>query len=302
MKFSSAIVFLSTIASVVAVPASLLKHARRLEENADAAEDEYAFLQGYSLKLLRCKSGETYVSPVDGSYEYSSVVFRLCPNECSNDAKYGCDSGYGDYVVGLNSFAAAYLEAKRDDMQGDDDANDWKFEEFGECRNWEADKDAEMEEGAAFYVGPACSDDSTGVKMGFFTDETCETPSESVSFEDISNGVSLPYATGGLIGNGCESCYGANDKGEMELSEMCTNLYTYSGKCESQMETFHYMGKQEGACETVSSLMPATKSSSNGAGKAIGWVFFALVVVGAAAFGYMQFKKKQDEKRTGLMA
>lgn len=301
MKFSSAVVFLSSIATALAVNPNLLKHARRLEENAEA-ESEYAFLQGYSVKLLRCKAGETYVSSVDGSTEYSSVVFRLCPNECDNNAQYGCSSGYGDYVVGLNTFAALYLEDKRDDMQGDDDANDWKFEEFGQCQQWEADKDAEVDEDAVYYVGPECSDDSAGVKMGFFVDAACSEPSESVSFESISNGVALPYSSGGLIGTGCESCYGVNDKGEYELSEMCTNLYMYSGKCESQMETYHYMGKQEQACETVKSMMPASKAKKGGAGKAIGWIAFSLIVVGVAAFGYMQFKKKQDEKRTALMS
>lgn len=304
MKLSSAIVLLSSVASAVALKASpkLLQSARKLDQNA---ESEYAFLNNYHMKLIECKSGETYVSPVNGVTEYSSVVFRMCDTDCDNDSTYGCTEKYGDYVIGLNTFAQEYLEQKRDEMQGDDDVNDWKYEKFGECQAWEMDKDTQMydENGEAltFYVGPACSEDEKSVRLAMFTDAYCQTLSETVTFEDISNGVSLPYSSGGLIGYGCESCYGANDKGEYELAEMCSNLYMYAGKCESQMESTHYTGKQEASCEYITSLMPASASSSK-AGAAIGWTIFALVIVGAAAFGYMHMKKKQDDKRAGLMS
>jgi hypothetical protein len=281
----------------------LLKVARKLDQNA---QDEYAFLNNYKLKMIQCKTGETYTNPVNGLQESESVVFRLCDSECDNDAAYGCSTKYGDYVVGLNSFAQMYLEEKREDMQGDDDANNWDFGRFGECQQWDVDKDVELEEEEegvelAFYVGPACTDDGTDVKIGLFTDQYCTVPSEKYTFEQISNGVSLPYSDGGLLGKGCESCYGANDRGEYELSEMCTQLYAYAGKCETNMETTHYMGKQEGQCEYISSLMPA-RVSKNKAGPAIGWTILALFVVGIAAFGYMQMKKKQDDKRASLMS
>jgi hypothetical protein len=305
MKFSSAFLLLSSVTSSVALKASssMLKVARRLDQNA--AESEYSFLNNYHLKLVECKSGEPFIDTQTGNTEYSSVVFRLCDTECSNDSQLGCSANYGDYVIGLNTFAQMYLEEKRDDMQGDDDVNDWKFEKFGECQKWDVDKDVEFDEedaDVAFYVGPACTSDEKSVRLALFTDEYCQTLSEKYTFETISNGVSLPYSSGGLIGYGCESCYGANDKGEYELSEMCTTLYMYAGKCESNMgENTHYMGRQEGGCEYISTLMPASASSGK-AGAAIGWTIFALVIVGAAAFGYMHMKKKQDDKRAGLMS
>jgi hypothetical protein len=307
MKFTSAIVFASVITSALALPASLLKHARRLEQNQEQ-QNEYTFLQGYSLKLLRCKAGETYISPVDGTYEYSSVVFRLCPSECDSSTVGGCKEGYGDYVVGLNTFTAAYLQAKREEMEGNDnnnqDGGNWKMEELGECRNYEADKDAGLDEDLAFYVGPACTEDSTGVSINMYLDETCQTPSTEYTFEQISNGVSLPFASGGLVSDNCESCYAENDRGEFELSEMCTNLYQYSGKCETLMAdgTYHYMGKNEEACETIKAILPMSAKKGGKAGKVIGWCVFALVVVGIAGYAYTQHKKKQDDKRAGLMA
>jgi hypothetical protein len=174
--------------------------------------------------------------------------------------------------------------------------------EFGECREFEVDGDADGGENyqQQYYVGPACSEDGTGIKLDFFTDEACTKTSEEVTFEDISNGLALPYSSGGLVSNGCESCSGYNDNGEYELSEMCMKLYENAGKCESKMEAYHYSGMQEGSCEVIQAMMPVQKS--NKAGKAIGWTFFALVIVGAgfAAFTLIK-KKKNDEKSFGLM-
>lgn len=308
MKLSTAVFALvSLVSSVSAVgpmraSAGLLKAARKLEENGEDQEEEneYSFLGDYSLKLLSCKSGETYINPENGEYEYSSVVFRLCPaDSCSNDASGGCSSGYGDFVVGLNSFVQEYLEAKREEMQGDDGFN---MEELGECREYEVDQDAddENENAYQYFLGPACSEDGTDIKVEMYLDEDCSQVSEETTFEEISNGVSMPYESGGLVGYGCESCMAYNDNGEYELSEMCMKLYENSGKCESSMDTFSQYGKQEESCEFIESLVP--KKSGVGAGKAIGWTFFILVVLGGGFVGWTMYKKSKDDRTQGLMS
>lgn len=303
MKVSVAAFLLSTLVgttSAMRATANLMKAARRLEENQQQEEEEFAFLGNYKLKMLACKSGEKYVNPEDGGYEYSSVVFRLCPADtCSNDSANGCSSGHGDFVVGINTFVQNYLEDKREDMQQDDA---FKVEEFGECREYEADQDGNDNGEEVFYfVGPACSEDGTDIVLDLFSEETCVTKSE-VTFEEISAGVSLPYTSGGLVSKYCESCKGYNDNGEYELSEMCMRLYENSGKCESGMETFHYSGQNEASCEFIEALLP--KQKKGGAGKAIGWIFFLLVVAGVAAVGYTVIKKKRgsDDKSFGLMS
>lgn len=308
MKFSTAILFLIN-ASVVAATspmratANLLQNARKLEEAAqDEAEDEFAFLGNYNLKMLYCKSGEAYVNPQDGSYEYGSVVFRLCPTSgnCDDTSSTGCSKGYGDFVVGINSFVQSYLEAKKEDMQQDDSFN---VDEFGECREYKADQDIDDDsiKNTQFYVGPACSSDGTTIVLDMFTDEDCKTKSTEVSFETVSNGLSLPYTTGGLVSNYCESCTATNDNGETEISEMCTNLYEFSGKCESNMESSHYSGKNVASCEFIEALLPKQKKS---AGKAVGWVFFTLVILGASFAGYSFYKKRStgEDKSFGLMS
>jgi hypothetical protein len=99
-----------------------------------------------------------------------------------------------------------------------------------------------------------------------YMDKTCQTPSSEYTFDQISDGVALPYSDGGLVADDCETCYYENDRGEMAMSDKCTNLYMYSGKCETNMAEgmYHYMGKQEGACDVIKSMFPAavTKKGS----------------------------------------
>lgn len=304
MKLSIAALSLAYFASSVSaadelhVGVGFMNAARRLGDDA-AAESAYVFLEEYDLKMLACKSGEVFTNPTTGATEQSSVVFRLCPNStCSDTSNHGCTSGYGDYVVGLDSFVQYYLESKRDDMQVDDS---FKVEDLGECRKYEGDKDAaNYQEGVYYYVGPGCTSDGTGIKVELYSDEYCKTPA-TISFEEISNGISLPYSTGGLVSTYCEGCGGYSDKGVYQVEDVCLNLYELAGKCETKMSTFYYSGKVETGCSTVEALVPRSAKSSGKAGKIFGWLFFSLVVVGAAAFAFTTLKKKKDEKSFGLM-
>ena len=295
MNFSIASLFLfATVAS-----ARVMDVARRLDQAAE--ENEYAFLGSYNLKMISCIANEPIVNQATGESEYNAIIFRLCPStgECSDASNKGCGAGYGDYIVGMNTFVNEYLEQKRDEMQADDN---FKIEQLAECRQYNADKDGEYAD-SVFYVGPACTADGTGIRVAMFTDADCSILEESVTFEDISAGISLPYAEGGLISQSCESCYSVNDNGEEGLNEMCMGLYEQAGKCEAKMESTHSSGKVETACEVINALIPKTKKS--GAGKVIGWLFFAMVVVGLVGFAFTAMKKKnakEGDKNFGLMS
>lgn len=299
MKFALT-VFVSLLASTQAkigpATAKLLKSARRLENNEE--EEEFAFLMNYNLKMIQCKAGESIRNPEDGEYEYNAAIFRLCPEGCDSDNEYGCESGHGDFVIGLTSFVQAYFEDQRDNMYFDDN---FKVDEYVECREYEMENDDGNQNQMAYYIGPACTDDGKDVRLQVYYDEACSMVPEDVTFEDISNGWSLPYEEGGLVSQNCLAC-AEYDDGNYELKEMCEQLYQNSGKCETNMESFHYYGKQEGSCEYIESLMPAKKSSGSGA-KAFGWVVFILVVVGAfSAYAMWWKKKKAGQTSDGLMA
>ena len=296
MNFSIATFFLfATVAS-----ARVMDSARRLDQAAE--ENEYAFLGNYNMKMITCNAAEVVVNAATGESEYGAIIFRLCPStgECNDASGKSCGAGYGDYIVGMNTFVQEYLEQKRDEIQADDG---FKIEELAECRQYNADKDSEYADGV-YYVGPTCSADGTGVRVAMFSDEGCMTLEETVTFEDISAGISLPYSEGGLISESCESCYSVNDNGEAGLNEMCMGLYEQAGKCESKMETFHAAGKTETACEVINALVPKSKKSG-AAGKVIGWLFFAMVVVGLVGFAFTAMKKKsakEGDKNFGLMS
>ena len=149
MKLSLAALSLVSAVSVtsaikpIRASAGFLKSARKLEaDEEEEEEEEYSFLGNYKLKLLSCNNGAQYKNPENGEYESSSVVFRLCPasNECDDEGTLGCKTGYGDYVIGLNSFVQEYIEDKQEDMYNDDN---FDMKEFAECREYEADQDAD---------------------------------------------------------------------------------------------------------------------------------------------------------------
>lgn len=300
MKFATTVLALAGLVSSAAAlsPAkrNLLKAARRLEDqnnnnnnnNNQQDEDEFSFLMGYELKLIGCKAGEQVRNPENGEYENSAVIFRMCPEGCDSDVATGCSSGYGDYVVGIQTFVQAYFEDQRDNMYYDDN---FKVDEYAECREYEQENDDGGNQGQAYpyFIGPACTEDGLDVKLELYYDEYCTQVPEEVTFEDISNGWSLPYGDGGLVSTNCLSCK-EYDNG-YALKEMCQQLYENSGKCETEMESFSYYGKQEGSCEYIETLNP--KASSGGAGKAFGWVIFILVVVGAFSAYVMWWKKSK---------
>jgi len=76
-------------------------------------EESLYFVRSYSITLLGCIQGATVVNYENGEQQSSSVYFRLCPTDtCSTYNEMGCDSGYGDYVVGINDFLEAYFEGQ----------------------------------------------------------------------------------------------------------------------------------------------------------------------------------------------
>lgn len=275
---------------------SILSKSRKLNDGDDAEEEEYAFLQNYKMKMVSCKAGEMVKNQENGEYEYNAIVYRMCPSsgDCDDDKETGCKEGYGDYVVGLNTFVQAYMEEQAENM-GDDD--NFRLDEYAECREYENDNDDGN--GYAYYIGPACTEDGTDVKLELYYDEACTQVPEDVTFEDISNGWTMPYSDGGVVSTSCGSCMDVNDDGEYELREMCERLYEESAKCETEMEYYGYYGKQEGACEYIETLLPS-KSGSGSLG------FLAFIVIIAAFGGYAFWWKKKKAANSaaasGLMS
>jgi hypothetical protein len=249
----------------------------------------------YTLKMISCNAGETVINAENGEYEYSAAVFRLCPTEsgCDSDNTRGCDAGYGDFVVGLNTYVDAFFEDQRDNMQWDDN---FQVDEYAECKEYEVENDGDDANNPyanyQFFIGPTCAEDGLDVKLAVFSDETCMTESE-VAFEDLSNGWALPYSSGGIVSTKCTDCLSYNDdEAAYELREMCQELYENAGsKCETNMEYYSYYGQNVQGCEYITEILPALKSSG-GAGKVFGWLVFICLVGGVA--GYIVWWRKSE--------
>ena len=91
---------------------------------AEQANADYTFLAGYSIKYQGCHHVQQWNDYADEENDVKIATkrlarFRLCPaDQCSNDKSAGCTSKYGDYVVDMDTFVEAYLQALEDDQEG----------------------------------------------------------------------------------------------------------------------------------------------------------------------------------------
>jgi hypothetical protein len=93
----------------------LLSHARQLDQaNADYSD---TWVSGYSLKFMGCHHISQWNEEADGEEDVRIVTkrlvrFRLCPSDFC-DSNSGCSSGYGDYIIDMSTYIAAWFEAKQ---------------------------------------------------------------------------------------------------------------------------------------------------------------------------------------------
>ncbi|KAG7361039.1 hypothetical protein IV203_036139 [Nitzschia inconspicua] len=101
----------------------ILSRARRLgEENGEEQGIDMTWVKNFSIKFQGChyvqqfndqrrEGGGEGNAASDGVQLHQLVRFRLCPTKtCSSKNSQGCNSKYGDYVVGLDTFVNAYFE------------------------------------------------------------------------------------------------------------------------------------------------------------------------------------------------
>jgi len=279
----------------------VLAKARRLDEgNGDDGgqggdADMEAFLMDYSIKLMSCIPDQV-LTDADYNDHFGVVVFRLCPaNKCSDDK--GCSSGYADFAVDIGTYVDAFLEDQADNMNWDDNFDGG---DFGSCTQFDGQNDD-----AAYYVGPGCTEDGTGLRMALYEDQYCQYESQT-SFETVSNGWSLPYSSGGLVSTECLAC--TEDDGQMR--EMCLDLYEYSPfRCEAEFDFQHYYydtnfemykyGQDTTGCNRIKNYMRPRSAFSSDVVWTDAILAVMLLVVTAAGYAwYSQWweKRKYQEK------
>uniref|UniRef100_A0A7S1BM50 Uncharacterized protein n=1 Tax=Corethron hystrix TaxID=216773 RepID=A0A7S1BM50_9STRA len=333
---------------------SLLKAARKLEDGND--EIDYTYVANYSIKFQGCHHVSQWNAEVDEDNDVRLQTvrlarFRLCATgSCSNSKTAGCSSGYGDYVVDLNTFVESYLQDKQqteeyncqvaeensgcdaDDVddqdtcqysyymsqgldyciENEDGEEEFDAQEYAQCAQveFEAGNDddnrrrkLEEDEEVQYFIGAYCADQGGEIRLGLFTDDTCTEMSET-SYSSLSGGSSLPYSTKSLISEECISCREPNDdenqdgddaEDEDQVKEICEQVYSYAGKCETNMNIAYPSTSGcnyiEGIKITRNDGVIRTESTraSKGASVAIGLFATTAILLGAYVY-YLKSK------------
>lgn len=206
----------------------MIRHATRDLADAKQGDDYYYdqygnykenWVSGYSIKFQGCHHisqwNEAAESEDDVRITTKRLVrFRLCPSgSCDSKSSSGCTSGYGDYILDMNTFLEYYFEAKEtyqafqcnylstyvcDCSYSNDEEKClyYCFEENGMASvcmagtnyNDDASKgenfnletymectqsNYEDANGNPLYIGPYCSNQGGGILLGVFTDDLC---------------------------------------------------------------------------------------------------------------------------------
>jgi len=168
---------------------------------------------------------------------------EVCEQQCYNDAGL-------DYCV----------EVEYDD----DTVEEFDLEEYLECKELEVNNN--KNNNYQYYIGPKCSRDGSSINLGVFTDENCMFATNDGIFEKYNYVDSLPYSSESIIGDECISCLDLNDAnddgGQVELTELCQEMYEQSGKCEQDMSGIYY--PNNGGCDYINNILPAISKVYSG--------------------------------------
>lgn len=126
MKFLYALASLLSMASAIDILVqsdlgqNLLSHARCLDQDAEA---DYTWVSGYSFKFQGCHNIKQWNDDADNNSDVCIATKRLvwfhqCPStQCLSNKAAGCDSGYGEYFIDLNTSMNFYYKAKQRNIE-----------------------------------------------------------------------------------------------------------------------------------------------------------------------------------------
>eukprot|EP00977_Amphora_coffeiformis_P004913 scaffold1049_cov168-Amphora_coffeaeformis.AAC.7 len=98
----------------------MLSSARRLDGQE---EIDFGWVANFDIKYQGCHHIKQWNEEADGQddvriYTKRLVRFRLCPSgTCSSTSAGGCSSGYGEYIIDMDTFLESYVEARRQDLE-----------------------------------------------------------------------------------------------------------------------------------------------------------------------------------------
>jgi len=97
----------------------LIANSRKLGDNKNQ-NNQFNWVSGYSLKFQGCHQIKQWNENANDKNDIKIstkklVRFRLCPTSgCSDTKAAGCNSGYGDYIIDMDTYLSYYYEAMKE--------------------------------------------------------------------------------------------------------------------------------------------------------------------------------------------
>ena len=224
---------------------------------------------------------EAYYDAVQDYNQFKCEYIQNYECDCEDDDGKGDD--FDRDICEYECYVANGVEdicAERNPYN-DDEQEEERFDlaEYVECQaaNFENNNnnrrlDNAQEEEIEYFVGPYCAQQGGAIFLGLFTDETCTSFADNNGGMDtyyyLSGGQELPYSSETVITMDCLSCKEPEDfnedgndaEDEDQVIEMCEQIYSSAGKCESGLQATGYVYEaNENACNYIAGIKVVRK-------------------------------------------
>jgi hypothetical protein len=303
-------------------------------DDAVTTNSNYAFLSDFALKYEGCYTVPQFYpygqgqnqknkQQMLGLYAQQVVKYKLCAGDAAS-LKSTCVGP--EYVTDLSSFVNAYTEAmmtqdlyfceklreEADATGGCATASDITtcehayFNKTGYSSCIQSDQETNFYvqkylycqqykiNNVAYYIGPVCTTDGTGIVLKLFTDRYCSTEDTTGVFY-AAHGYNLPFSDSSrknLASSNFYNCVGR----QYYSNNMCTNLYPISAKCEKGMSAV-IASPSTDSCGYIQSVAEiqmnqAPMATSYTTAKVLAWIFF----LSSVALGFYCYKLRKRIK------
>jgi len=215
-----------------------------------------------------------------------------------------------------------YTNAGLSNCNNEEGQQDFNVQKYLECGQLKFNnRNRQLEDNVKYYAGPYCASQGGSIHLGIFTDETCTEPYDEYygkSFYAQTTGYDLPYASQSMVSLDCKSCImqqRANrnleertlqqyyDQNGNYVSELCSQQYLSSAKCESKLSVSY---PNEYGCNFMEGIKVVrsagttteiAKTPSKAASGFIGVFAVSFILLGAYVY---YLKTKLDKAKINL--
>mmetsp|Transcript_14966 Transcript_14966/g.23216 ORF Transcript_14966/g.23216 Transcript_14966/m.23216 type:complete len:533 (-) Transcript_14966:87-1685(-) len=177
------------------------------------------------------------------------------------------------------------------------------------------DTNNQYEQSSNYYLGPYCAESGGSIFLGMFTDRACTVYTDRSGGRNMFHrmtGNPLPFARKSLVDYDCVECadpdeiewidYGYGDDGqEVQIKNVCSAMYTASGKCEMKLEISDLKtnGQINNSCEFISGIKMVGKSIfrlDNETADGFIYLFLVSTCCLGGYVGFLKWKLNQQKK------